>query len=256
MKLLIVVLAISSAVSAERIDVRAGLGRSISTQAIDALEKLREQMPCGFPKYGIPPLAPFKVQHKELALKTDSFSVDGEVNEARIDGLDSYKIEDLRINIILSKVTFKLVFPSIKTTSLYDLETLAKAFGFTLEIKGKGNFLLELKDLEISGTIKYSILGGIKLRTCTIKVLLGDVESKIDGILGDGFGNRKMNELIEEMISLAINDNQGFITDKIEEFTVKHVNEAAEGYTLADIIGIIGGGGEGESEKCIPPEDN
>ncbi|XP_055848363.1 uncharacterized protein LOC129913621 isoform X2 [Episyrphus balteatus] len=256
MKLLIVILAIIAVVSADRIELRDVLGRSISSSAIDAIEKMRDQMPCGFPKYGIPPLAPLKIEHKELALKTNSLSVDGVVEGVRIDGLNNFEISEFKINVIFSKVTFSFFWPSIVVRSMYDLETSAKAYGFTVDVKGKGNILMDLKELQISGTIKYSIFNGVKVKTLEIVPSIGDVDSNIDGILGQGLGNKKMNEFLEELILLGCNDNQELITKTIEDMLVPKINEACEGYTLTDIIGIIAGGEGGETEKCIPPPED
>lgn len=41
----------------------------LSWQARRFIRKLQKQMPCGWPQYGIPPLAPLKVREAEISLK-------------------------------------------------------------------------------------------------------------------------------------------------------------------------------------------
>lgn len=216
-------------------------------------------MPCGFPALGIPPLAPLKIPHKEINLDTEALQVQGVVDNFRLNGLNDFDIDEMKINAITSKVNFRFIFRNVNVDTQYDLRVLLKKAGFTINLVGNGPAKFAVKNIDVKGVLKYSLgvlSGKLKLKTLNIRTQIGEVESDIEGILGEGGINEKMNDALAEIVELAVNENEDAIADTIESIAVPMVNEALADITLAELISSAGGGGDGEEkEKCIPPSD-
>ena len=230
--------------------------RSISSTVVDVIEGIRDQMPCGFPGLGIPPLAPLKIKHQSVNLDYPFLKLQGSVDNFVLNGLNDFDIAEMKVNAILSKVTFRFVFNNINVDTLYDMSLMLKKFGFTVNMIGAGPAKFAIKDMQIWGTMKYSLgvlSGKLKLKTLEVRTHIGDVESDIEGILGEGAVNHKMNDIIEEAIELAVNENEDMITETIESVALPVVNSVLNDVALSDLIGGSGGEG-GEKEACLPLE--
>ncbi|XP_017056637.1 uncharacterized protein LOC108098323 [Drosophila ficusphila] len=230
--------------------------QSISSTIVDLIEGLKEQMPCGFAGLGIPPLAPLRIDHKNIDIDTSALKVKGTVDHFRLNGLNDFEVDEMKVNAITSKVTYKFSFRDVNVDTQYDLSVLLKKFGFTVNLIGAGHAKFAIKDMVIWGTLKYSlgvISGNLKLKSLEVRTHLGEVDSEIEGILGDGTINEKMNEYLAEAVELAINENEDLIADTIETIALPVVNSVLDDISIADVISGSGGEG-GEKEVCIPPE--
>lgn len=211
-------------------------------------------MPCGFPGMGIPPLAPLKIGHQSLKVNIAGNSVDGEISNFILNGLNDFDIIEMSVNIILRRVRFRLVWNDVNMETDYKLlAELALMSGIKLDMGEKAKF--QLKGLEIYGYIKYSLGllgGGIRLTEMRIEVSLKEVNSDIEGFSKYKIVNRKINEIIEEWIMLAINDNTQKMGDLCDEFVRPVANNLIGDRTIGDIIGIITGGGGSSSASNDP----
>lgn len=218
---------------------------------------MRDQMPCGFPGMGIPPLAPLKINHKEVNIDLPALSLHGTVDHFRLNGLNDFDIAEMKVNAITSKVTFRFIFNNVNVDTLYDLKLRLKKYGFTVNMVGAGPAKFAIKDMHIWGTMKYSlgvISGKLKLKTLDMRTHIGEVESDIEGILGEGAVNHKMNDVLAEAVELAVNENEDMIAESIEAMALPLVNGALEEVKLSDLVGGSDGEG-GEKEACIPMPD-
>ncbi|XP_060666710.1 uncharacterized protein LOC132798759 [Drosophila nasuta] len=231
---------------------------SISSTVVDLIEGIRDQMPCGFPGLGIPPIAPLRIDHKNIDIDTEALRMKGSIDHFRLNGLNDFDIDEMKINAITSRVTYKFSFRNVNVDTKYDLEVLLKKFGFTINLIGAGQAKFAIKDMVIWGTLRYSLgvlSGKLKLRSLEVRTHLGEVDSEIEGILGDGSINEKMNEYLAEIVETTINENEDLIADTIESVALPVVNNVLDEVSIADIISGGGGDGEGgEKEVCIPPE--
>lgn len=230
--------------------------RSISSQIVDAIEAAKEQMPCGFPEWGIPPLAPLKIAHQDVAIDTQGIQAFGEINNFRLDGLNDFDIVQFKVNAILSRVNFKFNWNHIYFNTDYELSTAKGGMG----MKRSGPAKFALKDLTIWGVVKYNlglISGKLSLKELSVYVSLGEVKSEIGGLSKIPIINKKLNRIIEEWIMLSINDNTEKVAELTNDLVLPMVNDMLSDMSLSDLLGMIGGGGEGETEKvpCVPPED-
>ncbi|XP_065356562.1 uncharacterized protein LOC135950954 [Calliphora vicina] len=228
--------------------------RSISSSVVDAIEGMRDQMPCGFPNMGIPPLAPLTFSHKDVNIDTSAIKLVGTLDNFRLNGLNDFEIAEMRVNAITSKVTFRFIFNNVNVDTLYDLKLHLKKAGFTINMIGAGPAKFAIKDMHIWGTMKYSLgvlSGKLKLKSLDVRARIGDVESDIEGILGEGAVNHKLNNVLEEAVELAVNENEDLISHTIEGMALPMVNGVLDEFKLSDLLGSIGGG-EGEKVECVP----
>ncbi|XP_061389268.1 uncharacterized protein LOC133324441 [Musca vetustissima] len=240
----------------------------VSWQVRRMIRKIQKQMPCGWPQYGIPPLAPLKVREAEIELKKGIFETIDKVFKFRIDGLDKFVIQQFKLNVIKSKITFDFLFKDIVTSaSKYDTNSILDAMrqlGLSVQYEGEGTLDFGLKNLRIAGTIKYKIpilWGSIKITSMKTQVSLGACTSEITGFMGNGAVNRMINRQIENVVEMGINNNQEAISDMIEETLVPKVNKMLKGNDFWTIIDMIFSSTEGEQEddpivvNCVPPQD-
>lgn len=229
---------------------------SISSTVVDVIEGLKEQMPCGFPGMGIPPIAPLRINQKDIDIDTSALKMKGSIEHFRLNGLNEFDIEEMKVNAITSKVTYKFNFRDVNVDTRYDLEMLLKKYGFTINLIGAGHAKFAIRDMVIWGTLKYSLgvlSGKLKLKSLEVRTHLGEVDSEIGGLLGDGSVNVKMNEYLAEVVETVINENEDLIAETIENVALPVVNNVLDDVSISDVIG--GGDGEGgEKEVCIPPE--
>ncbi|EDW03223.1 GH10611 [Drosophila grimshawi] len=255
MKLFVALLALvayaNAAAVGEPID-----SHSISSTVVDVIEGMKEQMPCGFPGLGIPPIAPLRIDHKNIDIDTETLKMKGSIEHFRLNGLNDFDIDEMKVNAITSKVTYKFNFRDVNVDTTYDMDMLLKKYGFTIKMIGAGHAKFAIKDMTIWGTLKYSlgvISGKLKLKSLDVRTHLGEVDSEIEGMLGDGNVNEMMNEYLAEAVEMAINENEDMIAETIEQIALPAVNSVLEEVSIGDII--AGGDGEGgEKEVCIPPE--
>nr|CBA35267.1 CG8997 protein [Drosophila melanogaster] len=257
MKIFVAILAFVAVASA------ASMGQPIETQSIsstivDVIEGIKEQMPCGFTSVGLPPLAPLRIDHQDINIDSSVLKAQGTIDHFRLNGLNDFDIDEMKVTAITSKVTYKFTFRDVNVDTQYDLSVLLKKYGFTINLIGAGHAKFAIKDMVIWGTMKYSlgvISGNLKLKSLEVRTHLGEVDSEIEGILGDGSINEKMNEYLAEAVELAINENEDLIADTIESIALPAVNSVLDDISIAEIISGAGGDGEGgEKEACIPPE--
>ncbi|XP_034472488.1 uncharacterized protein LOC117780172 [Drosophila innubila] len=231
---------------------------SISSTIVDVIEGMKEQMPCGFPGVGIPPIAPLRINHKEINIDTSALKMKGSIDHFRLNGLNDFDIDEMKVNPITSKVTYKFNFRDVNVDTTYDMEMLLKKFGFTINLIGAGHAKFAIKDMVIWGTLKYSLgvlTGKLKLKSLEVRTHLGEVDSEIEGLLGDGSVNEKMNEYLAEVVETVINENEDLIAETIENVALPAVNNILDDVNITDVIGGGDGDGEGgEKEACIPPE--
>ncbi|XP_030377317.1 uncharacterized protein LOC115626180 [Scaptodrosophila lebanonensis] len=254
MKIALALLALVAAANAAAVGEPIG-ELSLSSTVVEAIEGIQQQMPCGFPGMGIPPLAPLKIDHWNLDIDTPALKLKGSVDHFRLNGLNEFDIDEMKINAITSKVTYKFSFSNVNVDTKYDIELLMKKYGFTINMVGAGHAKFALKDMVIWGTMKYSfglLSGKLRLKSMEVRTHLGEVDSEIEGMLGDGAVNEKMNAYLAEAVETAINENEDLIAETIESVALPVVNSALEDVNIMDAVGS--GGEGGEKEACIPPE--
>ncbi|XP_036344994.1 uncharacterized protein LOC118754237 [Rhagoletis pomonella] len=215
-------------------------GLILNSQAKKAVRNFMEQMPCGWPDLGVPPLAPYT--NAELNLKASNSVVESllQLIRLRVDGLDRMDIKTMKVSYTFKKkVKYHFVFRELKATAYnYNTDTfidLLNQLGLSVGYLGSGPLEFALKDLSIQGQFKYKmpfLWGSIKIYKFEAKVTLGGVSSNIGGLLGDGKLNQLINDQIETIIPNYINSNQNEISEKIENIVAPRVNAYLKGHKI------------------------
>ncbi|XP_067625372.1 uncharacterized protein [Eurosta solidaginis] len=232
-------------------------GLILNSQVKKVLRNLLEQMPCGWPDLGIPPLAPYSNADLNVHLARSVVDTNDQLIRFRFDGLDGMDIKKLKVSYTFNKkVKYHFIFKELKATAhILNTNTtidLLKELGVSVNFEGSGPLEFILHDLSIQGQFKYKIpylWGSIKIYKFEAIVGLGGVTSNIGGILGNGKLNRYINDQIENTITSYINDNQKEISKKIEEAIVPNVNAKLKGHKIWWIFGQLGSSSSG---KCNP----
>lgn len=231
-------------------------------QARRELRKIQKQMPCGFPSYGIPPMAPYTNEELVVHLKKVFIDTITKLIRIRFDGLDKIEIKKFSVGVIFKTVKFHFIFKDLRLRSEYDTNTfvdLMKDFGIDVSYEDTGSIDFSLKQLVMKGSFKYKMplfWGSMRIYKFKCVVTLGHCDSDIQlGLLGGGRLNRKFNDVIEKTVLATINNHQNEISDKIEEIFVPRVNALLKGHKIWYLFSIIVGGLGNTGSKCIPPPD-
>ncbi|CAD6997374.1 uncharacterized protein LOC101460765 [Ceratitis capitata] len=233
-----------------------GRGLILNSQAKKALRNVMEQMPCGWPDLGIPPLAPYTNADLNLQMSRSAADSILQFIRFRFDGLDQMDIKKLKVSYTFNKkVKYHFVFKQLKATAhILNTDTsldLMRALGLSVRYEGSGPLEFILENLSIQGQFKYKmpfLWGSIKIYKFEAKVTLGGVTSNIGGILGNGKLNRYINEQLENFIPDFINGNQNEISAHIEDVLVPRVNAYLKGHKVWWLLGQV----IGSSNKCYP----
>ncbi|EDW03222.1 uncharacterized protein LOC6562783 [Drosophila grimshawi] len=241
---LVVILLALGIVQANKVpEIYAGQSRSASSIIVDALEAIKVQMVEGWPQYGIPPLAPLEIHHKDFNYETGEMHANGALDDVIVSGLNEFEIVKMSVNLPLSRITMEFNFASLNLTTKYKADV-----GAGWQMARDGGAFLALEDLNISGQIRYStgLVGSnnyLRIKGIQLQIVVGNVVSNIENLSKYRIVNRKLNEIIEEFINLTINDNVDFVTEWIDSTVTPACNNLIGDRTLKDIIDLIGGGG-------------
>ncbi|TMW43510.1 hypothetical protein DOY81_011409, partial [Sarcophaga bullata] len=196
----------------------------VSWQVRRFIRKLQKQMPCGWPQYGIPALAPYKIREGEFSYDLGVLKTIDKVVRFLVEGLDDFKIQKFKLNVITSKVTFDFMFQNINISAdKYETDTILdfmRQLGLSVQYEGDGSLEFGLKNLRIAGVLRYKIpilWGSIKITSLKTEFSLDECTSDITGILGDGNLNQMINRQLESAVVLRLNDNSQQISDFIED---------------------------------------
>ncbi|CAD6997376.1 unnamed protein product [Ceratitis capitata] len=255
MKFLLVLLAcVALASSYEFRERQDAYERSVSSQVTEYIEGIRKQMPCGFPGLGLGPLSPAHLTHREIALNSDALALAGEVDDFILYGLDDFDFV-IKVNVVFSRITFNFHWHKVYFDTQYKMDM---STGNRVKMGRNGGAKLAIEDLKVVGSAKYSIIGKLRLKEFKVSATIGDVNSEIENLSKIKIVNKKLNEIIEEWILLAVNENTSEMEELSNNFVVPFVNNQIGDATLADLIAMIAGGGGdggsgGEQEECVPP---
>uniref|UniRef100_A0A1I8MRI5 Hemolymph juvenile hormone binding protein (JHBP) n=1 Tax=Musca domestica TaxID=7370 RepID=A0A1I8MRI5_MUSDO len=231
-------------------------GLILNSQAKKAVRNFVNQMPCGWPEYGIPPLAPYTNPDLEVHLAKSFVDAIVQAIKFRFDGLEDMEIKKLKVSYTFNKkVKFHFNFKQLKATaSVLNTDTfvdLMKELGLSVRYEGSGPMEFSLENLSLQGQFKYKmpfIFGSIKIYKFECVVTLGGVRSNIGGILGNGKINEMINDEIDYLIPALINGNQKKISDTIEQVIVPRVNAMMKGKKIWSMLGMLAS----SNKKCVP----
>ncbi|XP_017108751.2 uncharacterized protein [Drosophila bipectinata] len=234
----VLILAVASCKGAEIAEPLAAQDRSFSSVLLEFIdEDLRSFLQTG--GGGVPVLAPLKASHKSLDISSGEFKIKGEVEDFVLQGLDGYEIVIMNLDLFRSRLTFELNFPSVNITTQYKADV---GSGYSIQRSGGAFFALE--NLNIQGRISYSlgvISNNLRVKNILVYPSVGNVKSEIENLSKYRILNRKLNEIVEEFVSLTINDNTDYAANWVDELLTPVCNDLIGDRTLSDLIAIITG---------------
>ncbi|XP_016961919.1 uncharacterized protein LOC108032552 [Drosophila biarmipes] len=238
--LIALILALGSCQAAEVAESLSAQDRSFSSVILEGVEAFRGVLQNGSPQYGIPVMAPMKLAQRALNFNSGEFSGTLGVEDFVLQGLDQYEVISMRMEVLRSRLSFEFLFPSVNATTNYDLD-----MGSGYRVQRNGGAFFALENLNIQGRINYSLgvlSSQLRVKDILIYVSVGNVNSQIENLSKYRIFNRKLNEVVEEFVTLTINDNTDFVASWINEQVTPICNELIGDRTLSDIIAIITGG--------------
>nr|XP_014097715.1 uncharacterized protein LOC106622903 [Bactrocera oleae] len=209
---------------------------------LNFLEQLRVRMCHPIPQLGLPALDPFQIQHVETEMN-NKYLVDftGSVTDFNLTGLSDFDV-DLRISTI-RKSKIDITFPMTELTSIY---TAKGSLAYILNLAGDGNAQAHIKTLNLQISFNLGIGKFLSIRNLSITITVGEIYMDFENLLEEerinNFWHALVNELGLELLGELWIDEKDFV----EQYIQVRINTFIGQYTLADIIKIIGGSGEGD----------
>ncbi|SPP82527.1 uncharacterized protein LOC117584692 [Drosophila guanche] len=222
-------------------------GLILNGSAKKVLNALLEQMPCGWPEYGIPPLAPYTNADLKIHLAESFVESMLQFLRFRFDGLENMEIKKLKISYTFNKkVQFHIKFKQLKASAHFlDTDTfvdMLKQLGLSVRYESSGPMSFALENLSIQGQFKYKMpfmFGSIKIYKFQCAIGLGGVSSNIGGVMGNGRINEFINDMIEYEVPAFINGQQAAISKQIEEIFVPMINQKLKGHKIWYLLSKI-----------------
>ncbi|XP_067625370.1 uncharacterized protein [Eurosta solidaginis] len=212
------------------------------------IEFARLQMPCGYAPAGIPALVPLHASYREVSSVTEKANIHGNVTDLTINGLNKFDVRKLHFNNIFRKVTFDLNFPEVRINGAYKADIKRKIRDTTLHIYGDGDLNLILRNLHINGSfvLKPKLSGKTKLAKFKVTTQLGDVESRLTGLMNSRLKTKLVNKWIEEFIALTFNESPEDINAAMQHLVVPPANKALEKVPVIGVLALVFGLVEGK----------
>lgn len=111
--------------------------------AFDVL--LRDAMRNGNPETGFPILAPYQNPNAAVSWKFGHLiDLDGEMRNIRIEGLDGFRITDVRLSLLTMRFVYDFTWPQVLATGWYNLNG---RFAGLIPIFGQGNYRIEPRSM-------------------------------------------------------------------------------------------------------------
>lgn len=199
-------------------------------------------------------LDPFQFPLLPLKLQNSAVSSDLLLTTISFEGLSNFNVDPAEVNMewiqMQPHLKLGLSFESFKLSTNYDGTLKLMEM---INLFGKGNFRLELKNLGLNLEVK---LGIFPIKITYTKITLGLPSTnvcKVTGLFNDDY----MSDLISIQMHDTLNslateqqENLNTLINNAVEQLVATINPILEGLNIDEIIsaitGIIGGGGGGE----------
>ncbi|XP_011191243.2 uncharacterized protein LOC105217767 [Zeugodacus cucurbitae] len=210
---------------------------------LNFLEELRVRMCHPIPQLGLPALDPFHISHVETEMN-NKYLVDfsGSVTNFNLTGLSDFDIKDLQINT-LKKSIIDINLPMTAFTSIY---TAKGSLAYILNLAGDGNADAHIKNFNLRISFNLRIGKFLSIRNFSIKITVGEIYMDFENLLEEERINNFLHALVNELGLELLGDLWTDEKDLAEQYIQDRINSLIGQYTLADIIKIIGGSGDGE----------
>ncbi|XP_065358728.1 uncharacterized protein LOC135952644 [Calliphora vicina] len=218
----------------------------------EVVEFLKLQMQCGYPKAGVPALAPYRSDFVEYDFEKSTWSLKGNFSNLVITGLNEFDVVVLHWNNILRKITFELNFPELEARSSYKLNSISQMFAEPAYFFGNGLFRLDLLNLRAKGSFKLKPLllsGGLAVVDFKTQLQLESSRSRSTGFMNSLLYTKLFNSWIEEFIKVTFSE-QKEVSNAVEHLVVPVMDKALKNISLVELVALI----TGLAEVGVPTE--
>ncbi|XP_055848365.1 uncharacterized protein LOC129913622 [Episyrphus balteatus] len=218
-------------------------------QLRELVESVRQQLPCGFPTAGIPPLAPYRNQLHQFDLNNRGTDLLGNFTNLIITGIDGFDVKELHYATLLMKLNFDVNFSQIKLFSQYYAKGGVQIFGRNFSLVGNGDFDLLAENIRINGSfhLRPTTSNGLKIWNFKSSFNMDGVKSQTTGILNSPLYSGFFNSWVEEFVRILVDENRDHIGNKIGSYIVPAVNQQLKKVSVLELIGVILGLGAPDS---------
>ncbi|CAH0406179.1 unnamed protein product [Chilo suppressalis] len=184
-----------------------------------AIEDLSNQIK----ERGLDPFEATASYYQRLAV-TDLVVIKAEVEDFLLVGLSDIRVNRVSYNILLSRVNFDISLHRI-AASVASASADLTVFGF--KIVGSTSGSLEINNVRAAGQARISIgLSGVSLRSITIDVTLGGINSNLEvNALGRDL-SESVNKLAGTIIPEVFDENRPDINRVLEHYILEMANSS------------------------------
>lgn len=219
---------------------------------LNSVEMIKKRMPCGFPKFGVPPLAPLQLNNQSVDFDYRNSMARGHVDELVLTGLNEFEFSELSLSLAASELVFRVKFDGLNLKTLYDLKMKLDEFGLELNVEGNGSAEIDVSGIELWGNVKFAVnlaKGKISIKSLNLKSHVDKVFTDIQGVMGDGDVNGVLNTLLPDLIQWVANDEENQIVQTIiENVGLPMINEMLAQVSLDDLMNMMPGEDDYEDE--------
>ncbi|CRK91675.1 CLUMA_CG005324, isoform A [Clunio marinus] len=198
---------------------------------------LRDLMRNGNPETGFPVLAPTIIPTLDVSWSIGHLvDLDGQLRNFRIDGLDGFRINDVRLSLLTMRFVFDFIWPNVRFTGWYNLNG---RFGGLVPIFGQGNFVLEPRNFRASGFAQIRFLGSnnnLNVTDMDVRLNLPSLQMNVQGILGGGDLGAVINKVAQDLVPSLIRTFENELSDLMSNLLIPRINPFLNNLTLDDII--------------------
>ncbi|XP_037947583.1 uncharacterized protein LOC119679350 [Teleopsis dalmanni] len=211
---------------------------------LDFLEELRLRMCHPIPKFGLPALDPFQISHAEYQMNNE-YVIDfkGSVTNFRLTGLSDFIINDFKITTVpLRRSTIDFTMPLTAFKSIY---TAKGSLAYIVNLAGDGNAEAYVDKIRFSASWIFKTGIYLGIRSLKLTISINDININFENLIEEDRINDFFHALVNEMSIELLNDAWVWKNESVEEFAEEKINGFIGQYTLADVIKMIGSGGDG-----------
>ncbi|XP_026468015.1 uncharacterized protein LOC113371595 [Ctenocephalides felis] len=167
--------------------------------------------------------------------------LNGALANVTVDGLSSFNINHIKVNVLFMKATFNITFDHLMAKGLYDIEgklaDLAKLFG-------KGSFDIMLRDINAAGHVKLWLKGLSTLEISEFNLVpsIGSMKFDVEGLMGNPVLGDMINALINDALPQVVEKHKVELSKEIEKLAKGLINPFLADMSLQDLLNLLGGG--------------
>lgn len=202
------------------------------------LQNIKAQMPCGFPQYGIPPLAPFKMGSLSYNYGFSSLSLDLNVTNMQLNGLNSFEVNQLLVDFNNMMIIYELFFEKLSVTG--DIEMNEVVNGLTVPIHGSFD----------TGVVGLTLRGNTILSFPENTTFVEDAKFHLDvreyysnftGEVDMSVNGQLVKELFGNTIKGAFSEDGGFVSKTFYDITISKVNTLLANFNSNTVLALLNG---------------